>query len=81
MCLRCCSASPPPCPPNYFQKQSRWACCRSDGPLMEGGPFKGYPLLGRAKPPRPKEKLKAIVTRLHCHLRPALDDQKKKSKR
>lgn len=44
-----------------------------------GGPFKGYPLLGRAKPPRPKEKLKAIVTRLHCHLRPALDDQKKAS--
>lgn len=52
--------------------QIGWA---TDG---RGGPFKGYPLLGRAKPPRPKEKLKAIVTRLHCHLRPALDGQKKK---
>lgn len=28
-------------PPNYFQKQSRWECCRSGGPPMEGGPFKG----------------------------------------
>lgn len=65
--------------PNYVQKQSRWACCRSDGPLVEGGPFKGHPLLGRARPSRPEDKLKSIVAKLHCHLSPALADQKKAS--
>lgn len=59
--------------PNYVPKESRWACCRSDGTLVErGGPFKGHPLLGRARPARPEDKLKSIVANLHCHLSPAL---------
>lgn len=68
--------------PSYVLKESRWACCRSDGPVVEGWvAFKGYPLLGRAKPLRPEDKLKSIVARLHCHLSPALGDQKKQAMR
>lgn len=81
MCLICCSVLQPPCPPSYVLKESRWACCRSDGPLMEGGPFKGHPLLGRARPSRPEDKLKSIVANLHYHLSPALADQKKQTTR
>lgn len=66
---------------NYVLKESRWACCRSDGLLWEGVRFKGYPLLGRAKPSLPEDKLKSIVARLDCHLSPAMDDQKKQTSR
>lgn len=79
MLLRCITTT---LSPSYVQKESRWACCRSDGPLVEGWvAFKGYPLLGRAKPLRPEDKLKSIVAILHCHLSPALGDQKKQAMR
>ena len=31
---------------SYVQKESRWECCRSDGPLMEGGVVQGVTPVG-----------------------------------
>lgn len=60
--LLCTTTTTTTLPPNYFQKQSRWECCRSDGLLLEGGPFKGYPLLSRARTSTPRGQAE-----INCH--------------
>lgn len=82
MCLCSCSVSPPPCPPATSKKSLGGRVADPMGHWWRGWvAFKGYPLLGRAKPLRLEDKLKSIVAILHCHLSPALGDLKKQAMR
>lgn len=79
MGLKCCSVLRPTCPPTTSKNSLGGRVADLMGRWWRGGPFKGHPLLGRARPSRPEDKLKSIVAKLHCHLSPALADQKKAS--
>lgn len=81
MCLKCPSASPPPCPPTISKNSLGGSVADRTGYCWKGGHPSGTPCHVAGEPPRPEDKLKSIVTGLYCHMRPALSDQKKQAMR